>query len=445
MNNPLVTVVTITYNLIKAGRADYIRQVIECVQNQSYQYIEHIIIDGASTDGTLDIFKDYPHLKVFSEKDNGVYDAMNKGVAHANGKYIVFLNSDDYWHDCEAVKVSVNALEENNADFSYAPASYIDENGNFLGYIHPKLETFFSLMPFCHQTMFTKTNLVKFDTSFKSAGDYNLIVNLILGGAKGVYVPLNFTNFRYIGISCGKDSSFDNEGGKLSYRECQRVLREALSSRFGITAKDAENLVSSHYIKRDILAKLLPVLDKSLADNIQKYFLAQDGNNISLGRLPKFRKINILFNARDLQDKEAKKWIDFLSSQRDCEISLYKEPDVNVVEEFNHLPVYEGLSCYIDAFCSPVSKVPEKILKANIPVLTEKSKLVFREDYNKNIIVKGSYKYRIGKFVFIKQRISHGYNEFLLFNCIPLLKITECNRCKRFYLFSILKFFEQNN
>ncbi len=95
MANVLVTVVTITYNLIKSGREKYVRQCIECVHNQTYQNIEHIIIDGASSDGTLEIFKDYPWLKVFSEPDKGIYDAMNKGVAKASGKYIVFLNSDD--------------------------------------------------------------------------------------------------------------------------------------------------------------------------------------------------------------------------------------------------------------------------------------------------------------------------------------------------------------
>lgn len=106
MNLPLVTVV------IKSRREKYIRQCIECVHNQTYPNIEHLIIDCI-----LDIFKDYPWLKVFSEPYKGIYDAMNKGVAKASGKYIVFLNSDDLWHDNSAVEENVKVLEENKADF----------------------------------------------------------------------------------------------------------------------------------------------------------------------------------------------------------------------------------------------------------------------------------------------------------------------------------------
>lgn len=160
MEKPLVTVVTITYNLINAGREKFIRQCIDCVRVQTYKNVEHIIIDGASTDGTLEIFKDYPWLKVFSEPDKGIYDAMNKGVAKASGKYIVFLNSDDLWHDNRAVEESVKALEENNADFSYAPCTYLDENNKFVGYLYPLWKRF---LPGCHFVI--KLCLLKLNSS----------------------------------------------------------------------------------------------------------------------------------------------------------------------------------------------------------------------------------------------------------------------------------------
>lgn len=428
---PLVSVVTITYNLIKNKRDSYIRQVIDCVQNQTYKNIEHIIIDGASTDGTLELLKDYPHLKIFSEPDKGVYDAMNKGVAAANGKYTVFLNSDDYWCDSRAVEFSVKALEENNGDFSYAPASYVDEDDNFLGYVQPRLETFFSLMPFCHQTMFTKTELINFDASYKSAADYNLIINLILQGKKGVYVPLNFTYFRYIGISCGKDDEFGNAGGKLSHQECQRALRESLA-KFNVSAKDAQSLVSSQFVKRHVLEKFVSNLEPSLKENINRDFLSQKGNNISLGRLPKFRKITILFNARDIGTAEGDKWFEILEKHKDCEIFLFKESGVKVPDEYKKYPLYTGLSAYVDAFCSPVSTVPEKIVSSNIPVLEREKDIVFREEKSKNIIIRGSRKFRLGPVVFLKQRIEHGFDWWLLFNCIPLFKVSVRDGVKKF-------------
>ena len=120
MIKPLVTVITITFNCIKYGRKETLIQSIESVQNQDYENFEHIIIDGASSDGTLELLQSYPHLKVFSEPDNGVYDAFNKGVKRANGKYIVFVNSDDYFSTNKAISLSVDALEKENADYSYA-------------------------------------------------------------------------------------------------------------------------------------------------------------------------------------------------------------------------------------------------------------------------------------------------------------------------------------
>lgn len=81
------------------NRADKIGNAIESVHKQFNDTMEHIIIDGGSTDGTLEVLKKYPHLKVISESDNGIYDAWNKGIHIASGEFITFLNSDDMWRD----------------------------------------------------------------------------------------------------------------------------------------------------------------------------------------------------------------------------------------------------------------------------------------------------------------------------------------------------------
>ena len=95
-NKPLISVVTPCLN-----RADLIERAIQSVLAQKFDSFEHIIIDGGSTDGTLALLKKYPHLKVFVGKDKGVYDAMNKGIAMAQGSYINLLNSDDFYaNDC---------------------------------------------------------------------------------------------------------------------------------------------------------------------------------------------------------------------------------------------------------------------------------------------------------------------------------------------------------
>ena len=91
-SRPLVSIITPSFN-----RADLIGHAIESVLKQDYSPIEHIIIDGGSTDGTLDLLAQYPHLKVVSGPDNGMYDALNKGLKLAQGEIIGFLNTDDLY------------------------------------------------------------------------------------------------------------------------------------------------------------------------------------------------------------------------------------------------------------------------------------------------------------------------------------------------------------
>ncbi len=206
MIKPLVTVITITFNCIKYGRKETLIQSIESVQNQDYENFEHIIIDGASSDGTLELLQSYPHLKVFSEPDNGVYDAFNKGVKRANGKYIVFVNSDDYFSTNKAISLSVDALEKENADYSYATTYLLNEKNPKRSAMRvPKIWKSFSKMPFCHQSMFCKVDVLKeiglFDVNNKITSDYEVYLRLLFGGYKAVEVDEHIVTFRIGGIS----------------------------------------------------------------------------------------------------------------------------------------------------------------------------------------------------------------------------------------------------
>lgn len=206
MIKPLVTVITITFNCIKYGRKETLIQSIESVQNQDYENFEHIIIDGASSDGTLELLQSYPHLKVFSEPDNGVYDAFNKGVKRANGKYIVFVNSDDYFSTNKAISLSVDALEKENADYSYATTYLLDEKNSKRSTMRvPKIWKSFSKMPFCHQSMFCRVDVLKeiglFDVNNKITSDYEVYLRLLFGGYKAVEVDEHIVTFRIGGIS----------------------------------------------------------------------------------------------------------------------------------------------------------------------------------------------------------------------------------------------------
>ena len=211
---PLVTVVSITFNLIKAKREAFFRQCLGSVHNQTYKNIEHIVIDGASTDGTVELIKEYAEkgwVKYISEPDKGIYDAMNKGIGLASGKYIAFLNSDDYYHNPNAIGLSIKSLERKGADFSYADFIALDNENKRI--VKGDIETFFYTMPFGHPTMFTKTSAIKaangFDTTYKVIADYDLIIRLILMGCKGVYIDEDITTYRLGGICCTMDYSED--------------------------------------------------------------------------------------------------------------------------------------------------------------------------------------------------------------------------------------------
>ncbi len=90
---PLISIITITFNAEKC-----ILPTLESVYRQTYRNYEHIIIDGASTDGTLTEARKYPDLRILSERDKGLYDAMNKGLDMARGRYLLFLNAGDTFH-----------------------------------------------------------------------------------------------------------------------------------------------------------------------------------------------------------------------------------------------------------------------------------------------------------------------------------------------------------
>lgn len=247
---PLVSIVTITFNLIKANREKYFRQNLESVRNQTYKNIEHIVIDGASKDGTVELIKEYADLgwiRYISEPDTGIYDAMNKGVKMAKGKYVAFLNSDDYYHNNIGVEASVKALEESGADFSYASVKMLNEDGTVLKYDHPhrspKISNVFFVMPFCHQTMFTKKEVMEkegmFDASFKSAGDYDFVIRLCLKKYKVIFVKDVFVTFRFGGIS--------DANRKQSIEEVTRSYFNNYNKLISLTKKECEKIYCQDY------------------------------------------------------------------------------------------------------------------------------------------------------------------------------------------------------
>ncbi|MBE0687714.1 MAG: glycosyltransferase, partial [Anaerolineaceae bacterium] len=129
MNKPLISIITPSYN-----QSDYLEKAMVSVLNQDYPNLEYIIVDGNSTDGSQDIIKKYANRLAWwvSEKDNGQADAFNKGLMHAGGKYIGWLNSDDLYLD-GVVSEAIELLESNpEIVFVFGDVQSINEIGEII-------------------------------------------------------------------------------------------------------------------------------------------------------------------------------------------------------------------------------------------------------------------------------------------------------------------------
>lgn len=245
-NIPKVTIITITYNIIKENREELFEECLRSIHNQTYSNIEHIIIDGASNDGTLELIKKYADkgwVNFYSEPDNGVDDAYNKGIKKATGKYIAFMNSDDSYYDQNAVKKSIDALESAKADYSYANEIKVKRDGSFDHMFIPKPENFWKNMPFSHQTMFVKKdvllNLGGYNTEYKIGGDYFLVLQLILNDYKGIYINETISRYTLGGFS----GDWEN---KKNLYTCTSILAKRMTWFFKKFYKDIDEDIAQH-------------------------------------------------------------------------------------------------------------------------------------------------------------------------------------------------------
>lgn len=209
-----ITIVTVCYNAEKT-----IEKTIESVISQDYKDFEYLIVDGKSKDRTVEIISQYQHIpnvSVISETDSGLYDAMNKSTRIANGDYILFLNSGDFFCDD---RVLSDIAGELNADIVYGNVIRQKEHGDVLEKYPGKYRVMWLLLQgkmISHQVMFTRTEIMKkygFDESFKITADYNFLIK-----AKKDRCSMHYVN-RNISV-------VDNIGGISSQSSNMRCMRE---------------------------------------------------------------------------------------------------------------------------------------------------------------------------------------------------------------------------
>jgi glycosyltransferase len=202
-----ISIITACYN-----SSATIGDTLKSVAAQDYNNIEHIIVDGASTDDTLEIVKNYPHIaKIVSEKDKGIYDAMNKGISIATGDVIGILNSDDIYTHSSTVSKVISAFGSNGAEVVYADLQYVryDDLNKVTRTWHSgkfsKRKFYFGWMP-PHPTFFVRRSIYEkignFNCALKSAADYEFMLRVLLkNDFKPYYIPEVLVKMRTGGMS----------------------------------------------------------------------------------------------------------------------------------------------------------------------------------------------------------------------------------------------------
>jgi glycosyltransferase involved in cell wall biosynthesis len=175
---PTLSVITIVYNNVRD-----IERTILSVINQTWPNIEYIMVDGLSTDGTLDIINKYKNhiAKLISEKDEGIYDAMNKGLAIATGDYVIFMNSGDEFYSTDTV---ANVFSSSpNADIYYGETEMINDEGQSLGRRRHKAPENFTWRSFkygmsiSHQAIYIRRSLTEpYDRRYQLSADIDWII-----------------------------------------------------------------------------------------------------------------------------------------------------------------------------------------------------------------------------------------------------------------------------
>jgi glycosyltransferase involved in cell wall biosynthesis len=201
MENPLISIITVVYN-----GASTLEQTMLSVINQTYKNIEYIIIDGCSTDGTIDIIKKYEDRLVYwvSESDKGIYDAMNKGINKATGNIIGIINSGDSYENNAIENIVAQSIKNKDIGVFHGLLRIYDENGKFeciLGQHSSHLAKGMIEHPTCfvNRNIYDRYGL--FDIQYKSAADYDFMLKLYFNSVKFMLLESILSNFYRGGIS----------------------------------------------------------------------------------------------------------------------------------------------------------------------------------------------------------------------------------------------------
>jgi glycosyltransferase involved in cell wall biosynthesis len=246
-----ISIVTACYN-----SSQFIRTCVQSVLSQGYDSFEHIIIDGGSTDGTLEILEGYPHLIVVSEPDQGLYDAWNKGIALSQGDVVAIMNSDDFYgenvfqnvkeafeSDCSAQIVTGKALQcSRKSDGSWMKiCDYVENPAPVF-----EIKNLSIWGPMINARFFKKSvfeNTGKFNLSFETAADVEYMIKIALKKYKASYIDqyvyYYVSHLGSLSLSLKTDSLFSQYAEKVNCTE--KILKDP-----GLNSRDKAVILNAY-------------------------------------------------------------------------------------------------------------------------------------------------------------------------------------------------------
>ena len=248
-----ISIITVCYN-----SAATIKDTLISVTNQLHDDIEHVLVDGGSNDGTIDLVKKHGERvsKFVSSPDCGIYDAMNKGLGLATGDYVAYLNSDDFYTNEEVIQQVAEAIIETNADAIYGDLSYVKRNDPKIRVRYWKSQVFQPgsfVRGFAppHPTFFMKRKLLNdlggFDLSYSLASDFDLMFRALeIKKYTSTHMPLELTRMR-----TGGATNISLKNIILQNQEILRSLRShgARISTAGFIARKLFSRIRQRYLK----------------------------------------------------------------------------------------------------------------------------------------------------------------------------------------------------
>jgi glycosyltransferase involved in cell wall biosynthesis len=246
-----ISIITVCYN-----SGETIKDTLESVLNQTYKNYEYIIVDGKSKDNTIDIIKSYEdkfegRLKYISEKDHGLYDAMNKGIKMASGDIIGIINSDDMLASNNVFDDVVKTIERDNSDGVYGDLVYMNNNfttpvRNFISGNKTKRSTWHPTHPTLYLRKSVYDKIGSYNTNYRIAADLDFMLRVVHSGTNLSYIRKYLVLMRAGGVSSNglkgyyknyRESNMVLKGNNISFPYLINILRIFKTINQGISAK----------------------------------------------------------------------------------------------------------------------------------------------------------------------------------------------------------------